>query len=171
MRLIFILLIAFQQCQGQMPNSSSAGNNQASSIYQYVQDSLPNYKFIVESKEGSKSLCVQKYKEQSLGCMSDFDGDMVDDYVLLLRDENNKVCLFFFSIANNNVKHFLIDCFGIWEGKITELNITVEPKGKWEAIDETIKVPFDGIMVDDLKESRSKAYYWNKTKFVKFLYD
>ena len=170
MRLIFILLIAFQQCQGQTPKSSVVENH-TSMVYQYVQDSLPNYNFIIESGNGSKSLCMQEYKEQSLGCVSDFDGDNVDDYALLLRDKNNKVCLFFFSTANNNVKHSLIDCFGIWEGEITELNVAIEPKGKWEAIDETIKVPFDGIMVNDLKESRSKAYYWDKTKFVKFLYD
>jgi hypothetical protein len=170
MRLIYILLITFHQCQGQTPNRSVV-ENQASSVYQYVQDSLPNYNFIVESKDEGKSLYMQQYKEQSLGCVSDFDGDKVDDYVLLLRDKNNKVCLFFFSTANNNVKHYLIDCFGIWKGEIKELKIAVEPKGKWEAIDETIKVPFDGIMVDDLKESRSKAYYWDKNKFTKFLYD
>ncbi len=170
MRLIFILLIAFQQCQGQTPKSSVV-ENQTSRVYQYIQDSLPNYNFITEAGNGSKSLCMQKHREQSLGCVSDFDGDTVDDYALLLRDKNNKVCLFFFSTTNNSVKHYLIDCFGIWKGEITELNIAIEPKGKWEAIDETIKVPFDGIMVNDLKESRSKAYYWNKNKFVKFLYD
>lgn len=170
MRLIFILLIAFQQCQGQTPNSSVVENH-TSSVYQYVQDSLPDYSFVVESKYGSKKLCMQKYTEQTLGCMSDFDGDKVDDYALFLRDKNNTVCLFFFSTANDKVEHHLIDCFGIWEGEITELSVTVEPKGKWEAIDETIKVPFDGIMVDDLRESRSKAYYWDKIKFVKFLYD
>lgn len=170
MRLIFILLIVFQQCQAQTPNISVVENH-TSSIYQYVQDSLPDYNFIVKPKNGSKTFCVQKYEEQSLGCRSDFDGDKIDDYALLLRDKNNRVCLFFFSTVNDKIEHSLIDCFGIWEGEITELKIAVEPKGKWEAIDETIKVPFDGIMVDDFRESKSKAYYWDKTKFVKFLYD
>ncbi len=170
MRLIFILLIAFQQCQEQTPNSSVVKNH-TSNIYQYVQDSLPDYNFIVESYKGSKTFWVQKYKEQSLGCISDFDGDKIDDYALLLRNKNNEVCLFFFSTVNDKVEHCLIDCFGIWEGEITELKIAIEPKGKWEAIDETIIVPFDGIRVDDLRESISKAYYWDKTKFVKFLYD
>jgi hypothetical protein len=136
-----------------------------------TKDSLPNYNFIIEYSNGSKSIWMQKYKEQLLGCASDFDGDNVDDYALLLRDNNDKVCLFFFSTANNTVKHSLIDCFGIWEGEITELNVAVEPKGKWEAIEETIKVPYDGILVNDLRESRSKAYYWDKSKFVRFLYD
>lgn len=170
MRLIFILLIAFQQYQEQTPNSSVVKNH-ASVIYQYVQDSLPDYNFIVESKNGSKTFWLQKYKEQSLVCISDFDGDNIDDYALLLRNQNNEVCLFFFSIVNDKVEHCLIDCFGIWEGEITELKIAIEPKGRWEAADETIIVPFDGIMVDDLRESISKAYYWDKTKFVKFLYD
>jgi hypothetical protein len=170
MRLVFILLIVFQQCQGQASNGS-VDYNHASSIYHYVQDSLPDYNFIVEFNSDSSAYCLQKYKEQSLGCVSDFNGDKVNDYALLLRDKNNKVCLFSFSIVNNNVKHYLIDCFGVWKGKITELRIAVEPKGKWEAIDETIKVPNDGIIVDDLRESISKAYYWDKTNFVKFLYD
>jgi len=170
MRLTFILLFVFQQCQGQI-HKSTVDDNQILSIYEYIQDSLPDYNFIMEPKKDSESFCFQKYKEKSLACVSDFDGDKVDDYALLLKDKNNKVCLFSFSTVNNNVKHYLIDCFGIWEDEITELEISIEPKGKWEAIDETIKVHFDGIMVDDLNESKSKAYYWNKNKFVKFLYD
>lgn len=169
MRITFILLIVFQQCQGQV--DSSIDNNQASSIYYYVQNSLPDYNFIVEFDADSITHCLQKYKEQSFGCVSDFNGDNINDYALLLRDKNNKVCLFSFSTANDNVKHYLIDCFGVWKGEITELRIEIEPKGKWEAIDETIKVPNDGIIVDDMRESISKAYYWDKTNFVKFLYD
>ena len=65
----------------------------------------------------------------------------------------------------------MIDCFGIWEGEITELKIAIEPKGRWEAADETIIVPFNGIRVYDLRESISQSYYWDKTKFVRFLYD
>ncbi len=170
MRLFFILLIAFQQCQGQASNDS-VDYNQASIIYHYVQDSMSDYNFIVEFNADSSSYCLQKYKEQSLGCVSDFNGDKINDYALLLRDKNNKVCLFSFSVVNNNVVHYLIDCFGIWKGEIKDLKIAIEPKGKWEAIDETIKVPNDGIIVDDLRESISKAYYWDKTNFVKFLYD
>ncbi|MEA3503966.1 MAG: hypothetical protein U9R32_02050 [Bacteroidota bacterium] len=171
MRLAFILLIAFQQCQGQIPKGSIDYNDASSILYHYVQDSLSDYNFIEKFDVNSNTYCLQKIKEQSFCCISDFNGDAVNDYALLLRDDNNKVCLFFFSIVNNKVEHYLIDCFGIWEGEITELKIAIEPKGNWEAIDETVKVPFDGIIVDDLRESKSKAYYWNRGGFVKFLYD
>ncbi len=167
MRIAFILLlIAFQQCQGKT-QKSSINDKQAEVIYSYAKDSLPDYKFITVSS----TICTQTNIETAFCCVSDFNGDGVTDYAILLRDAGNKVCLFSFSISNNSVKHYFIDCFGIWKGEITELQVAVEPCGTWEAIDEEIKVPFDGIIVDDLRESRSKAYYWNGDKFVKFLYD
>ncbi|MBN1117998.1 MAG: hypothetical protein JXA77_12370 [Bacteroidales bacterium] len=170
MRYVFLLLIAFQQCQGQTPNNS-VDSNQVSRVFQYIQDYLTEYSFILDSVVDSSSKFLQLYKEQSLGCVSDFNGDKIDDYALLLRDANNKVYLFSFSIINNSVKHYLIDCLGIWEDDFRELKVVTEPKGKWEAIEETIIVPNDGISVDDLRKSLSYSYYWEKTHFVKFLYD
>lgn len=172
MRLYIILLATIflqSQCKGQKTAINCSPISSA--ICSYVKDSLPEYNFITKSELDSNTSCQHKTIEQSFCCVSDFDGDGINDYALLLRDKNNKVCLFFFSVINNNVIHHLIDCFGPWKGEITELKVAVEPKGVWESVDDKIEVPFDGILVDDLRESISKAYYWNGDKFVKFLYD
>lgn len=114
---------------------------------------------------------MERYKEQMLGGMTDFNGDKVDDYALLLRDENNEVCLFVFDVSSNNIEHYLVDCFDNWTGAMTNFKVEIEPKGDWETIDEVIEVPFDGISVEDREASRSRTYYWNKGKFVRVFFD
>ena len=162
-----LILLFFQQSYGQ-DNYDGAGC-EALSIYHFVKDSVSDYTFISASDASGASL--QNYIDQSLGCVSDFNGDDIKDYALFLRDKNNKVCLFYFSLIKDNVMYYPIDCFGTWDNEVKELRVAVEPKGKWEAISQTIKVPYDGLIVDDLRESKSKAYYWSNGKFVRFRYD
>jgi len=163
---VFFLSIIIQQSYGQV-----LGDSLSSRIYFYVQDSMPDYNFIVKINSEQSSYLLQEYINNSWGCVSDFNGDEINDYALLLRDSSDEICLFWFSITHDLVTSSLIDCFGVRKGKDIELKVFIEPKGKWEAIDTTIKVSNDGIIVDDLKESISKAYYWKKESFVKFLYD
>ncbi len=166
-----MLLVSFQQCQGQTQRNDVNQKLTAEVVCAYVRDSLPGYDFVTKSEEDNNAYCLKMEKESSFYCVSDFDGDNVSDVALLLRNASNKVCLFVLKFKNDNVVHYFVDCFGIWEGKITELKIAVEPSGLWEAVDGETEVPFDGIIVDDLRESLTKAYYWDGEKFVKFLYD
>jgi len=167
MRVAFILiLIVLQQCQGKTQNIDNS-NIHSYEIIEYIKDSLPGYRLVTDSIID----CSQMNKEETYCCTSDFNGDGFNDIAILLRDTTNRVCLFSLSLRTNVFKHYLLDCFGIWDGEISDLSVAIEPKGKWEAIDETINVPFDGIIVNDLRKSLSKAYYWNGEKFVQFLYD
>lgn len=162
----FLLLIVLHPYQGETQNISIEDIH-SEVIVNYIKEYLPDYNFIGDSIAS----CSRPNIEAVYCCICDYNGDSINDYAIFLRDTINKVCLFSFSLENNRLKHYVIDCFGVWEGKITELRVAIEPSGTWEGINEKINVPFDGFIVDDLRESISKAYYWNGKNFIKFLYD
>jgi hypothetical protein len=140
-----------------------------SEINKYVKDKIPEYSFLNVSEGVSFNL--RENTESSFICSSDFDGNGYADYALLLESSSHEICLFVLNIEGEEISHFHLDCFGVRDENDIELSIRVEAKGKWEAIDEIIQVQHDGITVEDLRESRSKSYFWENEQYKKFLYD
>ncbi len=138
------------------------------SIRNYLTDYLPEFiipdkiKFIKE---------VEKYNENNEPnfCSSDFTGDKLNDYVLLLIKEN-KSYLLIINSSTQGYSHFIIDDFTMHSDSIA-IYIRIERRGIWKSIDEALDVKNDGIFIDLIDESLSWSYYWDGTKYKRFLYD
>ncbi len=98
--------------------------------------------------------------------LGDFNGDKKNNYALLLV-KGSKIDLIIFTVTDS-FNYQIVDSFQL-KGSI-DIIISLEEKGKWEAIGETKWIPNDGILVSLYNESDSFAYYWNKKKYVKFLF-
>ncbi len=102
---------------------------------------------------------------------SDFNNNGNLDYaVILKKKEGNKVALFVFNAIENGYLESLLEEYNITEKGI-ETVISIETKGTWEAIDEKITVPSDGIFVNLIEESLSWVFYWDGEQYKKFLFD
>ena len=115
----------------------------------------------------------ESYKSDSIPpfcCTSDFDGDGIRDYCLLLSKDKKELYLYAFLTTNKSFNSVLIDTIRIQDSGIDAV-LSIQNKGEWESVDNKINVPNDGITVDLIEESISWSYYWTKNGFVKFLYD
>lgn len=173
--LIIIALLSFIGCKQENKKQTVVSDKQqqevnniiSDKLIDYINSSLPDYTILTITDYFNEVNNFIDNGELPYICESDFDSDGKMEYAVLLKKGDHKLCIMIISLLKN--KHQEIDCFN-FNNKV-DIILSVEKKGKWEAVDETIDVPNDGILVDFAKESLSKAYYWDGKKYVEFLYD
>jgi len=82
----------------------------------YLKKQLPNYSLpkLNDYINGWEEYSNQK--DLPFLCISDFNGDGVNDYAMLLLKDSIQVCLFSFHQNSNGYKHFMIECYGKVKG-------------------------------------------------------
>lgn len=165
---VLLIIIGFNFYSFQ---TSSMQKTDSEIICNYIKDSLINYRpLTIESKDTVPWL--KTYLSKSYACVLDYDGSGNKSYALLLNDSTNKkLFLFCFSINDTIVKCCKIDSFNIAHINNPEIELSLYPKGIWESVDEEVHVKNDGILVENLYESLSFAYYYKNGMFIKFLFD
>lgn len=104
-------------------------------------------------------------------CRSDFNGDGIIDYSLILKNKKfNQVSIYVFVSNKKKYTTFEIDKLDCFENKIG-IVLLVERKGEWESITEKKVIKNDGITVELINDGLTFSYYWEKGKFEKFMYD
>lgn len=169
--LIIALLTIVQQCNVNGERIDTTHFHASKLLSYYIKDSLLLYHPIVQVDIDSSQLLFDINLRKGYSCSSDFNGDKLNDYAFLLKDDSNNVSLLVFYIHMNKVSHILIDNYGSWPELNPFLEIGIEPKGIWRAADKKLKVLHDGIYLSELNESITYAYYWNDGKYKKFIYD
>ena len=102
---------------------------------------------------------------------SDFNGDNNLDYaVVLIQKGRDKSALFVFNATDKGYLYYKLEEYDVFNGEIATV-VSIEKKGTWEAVNETITVSNDGLLVELLEESLSWAFYRNGQQYEKFLYD
>ena len=139
-------------------------------LYSYIRTELPNYSLVETSEYITEISDLFEKDSQLYFCRSDFNGNEKNDYAILLWKNESTICIIVFESIDNGYNHQTLDCFEKAKGSL-DIVLSTEPKGEWSSIDETINVPYDGILVEILEESHSYSYYWNDDKFSKYLYD
>ncbi len=141
------------------------------SLYDYINKNLSSY-LIPELSDYIKGWEKFSYNNNlPFICMSDFNGDGLEDYAIILLKDGIEIHLFaFHTTAISSYRYYLIDSVGKLNQE-NEIILSIEKKGLWEAIDESINVENDGILIDFIRESKSWAYYWDGKKYIKFLFD
>ncbi|HRZ43042.1 MAG TPA: hypothetical protein P5228_10115 [Bacteroidales bacterium] len=168
---ILVLLTIAQQWDVNAEGIDTTHFHASKLISSYLNDSLSAYCPIVQVDIDSSQFLIDLNLRQGYSCFSDFNGDKLIDYALLLRDDSNHVSLFVFNIQISKVSHIFIDNYGSWPEQFPLLEVGVEPKGIWRAADEKLRVLHDGIFLSEVNESITYAYYWNDGKYKKFIYD
>jgi hypothetical protein len=101
---------------------------------------------------------------------SDFNGDGDLDFAVLLMNQNNTLYLYSFIANVEDYTPILIDTFS-YKNRGIDAILGITDKGEWEASDEKLLVPNDGISIDFFEKSLGWSYYWKEGKFERFLYD
>ncbi len=105
---------------------------------------------------------------------SDFNGDGIVDYIILLLNNQNELVLFALHTKpespGTNFDQILIANYGKLSGKIQSV-LEIEEKGVWETPFETIKIDNDGIAVNLIDDSFTMLYYWNGDKYIRVFID
>src|SRR5690554_6011444 len=143
-RIIILLLLLFINID------SYANNNNI--------DSLINVnlnKFITNNVDKYEPITINQYDtlykqftdaDNPFVINVDFNGDNLIDFVTIVRNKiTDKIDLLGFVNNNNCFECYFIDDFNI-EGKL-DIILSVENKGEWISIDNTIYVDNDGITV------------------------
>nr|WP_319401738.1 hypothetical protein [uncultured Carboxylicivirga sp.] len=104
-------------------------------------------------------------------CTSDYNGDNLLDFAVLLKDSKGELFLYAFIRQDNEFNVVLIDKFTNEDNKKIQILIGTELKGEWESITEKITVLNDGISLALIEESLSWSYYYHEGKFKQFTYD
>lgn len=142
-----------------------------SSLLDYIEDKLKEYAVpeIDDYIEGWESF--SKDQEYPYFISSDFTGDNRIDYAILLKNIRGSLTLFVFHYLNEEqyVHYQIYDFYLNAEG--IDVLLSIEPKGVWESVFETVKTKADGILVELIVLSRSTAYYWDGQKYVNFPHD
>jgi len=117
----------------------------------------------------------KEWKEYTTGvlpyfCESDFSGDGKKDYGILLISEEKEIELFGFIVKENGFEEYKIDKFSEFH-RNENIIISIYKKGVWVTYNDSIVVPNDGILVDFVEASLSRAYHWNGETFIKVLGD
>lgn len=101
----------------------------------------------------------------------DFNGDNLIDFAIIVRNKiTDKIDLLGFVNNNKNrFEYYFIDHF-INDGKL-DFILSVEDKGEWTSIDNTIYVDNDGITIERFNLSLSFSYYWKNNTFIKHYWD
>lgn len=171
MKIIVILLFVVGFGISDICTTTSNQDADSEIVYNYIQDSLKNYKPLIITTKDTTSW-LKTYISKSYACMLDYNGNGRSGYALLLKDVASKsVFLFCLSVNDSTVECYKIDSFRINNVKAPDIEVSVYPKGIWESVDEKIHVRNDGILVENLYESLSFAYYYKDNRFIKFFFD
>jgi len=138
-------------------------------LEKYLKVELPAFQIATQDKYVSG---WKEFTEPSIipyYCSSDFNGDGKIDYSLVLTNENN-VYLFAFLSSENSFTSSPIDTFH-YSPKGVDAIISITKKGEYEMIDETVKIPFDGISIQLILDSKEWTYYWDGKNFKRLLFD
>lgn len=103
---------------------------------------------------------------------SDFNGDKILDYAMLLKQKSKESILFCVFLSNND-KHKLykIRMFKLNKHTIPYV-VNIEKRGNWEtAYDKVYKVKNDGVSVFAIDDYIIYTYYYEDEKFVLFQAD
>lgn len=139
-------------------------------LYSYISTELPDFSLVKTSEYISELSNFLEKDSQPYFCRSDFDGNGQNDYAILLWENESTICIIVFNSVDNGYNYQTLECFEKTKGSL-DIVLSTEPKGEWSSIDETIDVPYDGILVEFLEESHSYSYYWKNDSFLKYLYD
>lgn len=142
-----------------------------SSLKEYIENNLKQY-YIPSTDEYVKEWQDFTEKKQlPFFAYSDFNNDGSIDYAVVLKyKDSSKVSLFIFNTNEKEYSQYRLAYNNVKEIGI-ETIVSVEKKGTWEAIDTTITVNSDGVMVQLITESLSYAYYWDGQQYKEFLFD
>ena len=134
----------------------------------FIKINFPDHT-IPDLKDYVQNFKLYSSNEQPYYCSSDFNGDGKIDYALLLKSQKELFLYAFLSQDKTYIK-ILVDKFDPINNGV-EVIIAVEPKGTWEAAEDSIAVLNDGIAVELIEESLNWSYYFNDSKFIRYLYD
>lgn len=137
------------------------------SLIQYINEKYIDYKIL--SLDDYNNGWKQYTSQNMLPFLSssDFDGNGIKDYALLMQKDSIEIYLYSFHADSCMYTSHLIDVYK----KITEtidIVVVIEEKGIWENFEKSIDVKNDGILVYFMSESKSKNYYWDGSKYVRF---
>lgn len=105
-----------------------------------------------------------------LAC-GDFNGDNKFDYAMILIHKGfDKSELFVFNATDYGYLYFKLEEYDVFNKKIATV-ISIEKKGTWESVNETITVTNDGLLVELIEEGLGWSFYWDGQQYNKFLYD
>jgi hypothetical protein len=98
--------------------------------------------------------------------IGDYDGNLIDDYILLLT-KKDLISIVAFHFDGKQFSSYPVSSY-YFEGSDNQIIISLEKKGLWEGIGRSVQVDNDGISAIWFNESRSVSFYWNGTQYVKF---
>lgn len=156
-------------------NSNNIASNQDKCVppflREYISKELKQY--IIPTTEdyvaGWKSFLENKTLP-FLAC-GDFNGDNKFDYAMILIHKGfDKSELFVFNATDYGYLYFKLEEYDVFNKKIATV-ISIEKKGTWESVNETITVTNDGLLVELIEEGLGWSFYWDGQQYNKFLYD
>ena len=149
-------------------DSANTGDLIPGELASYIKAKLVKYQ-LPKIDEYDENWSNYKTENVPFLCSSDFNGDGERDYALILIDTSKVVVLFAFNKEGQSYRHFQLEKFK--ENNKFGIVLTIQEKGEWAAIDESKVVNNDGILVEDIFESKSKTYYWDGESYTQFLFD
>ena len=165
-----LLFISEANCINIIQNNEINVRKKITSILNECCDSLLKYELPGNNSfdESWKDYTSSKYP---FFCESDFNGDKISDFALILVSKNRKelfVCVLL--STNKSYKILWLQKFDMNDSHIPVV-LDIEKKGIWESANGGKSVKNDGFIVNWLPESKSYIYYWSQNKFKRFFTD
>ncbi|WP_282035481.1 hypothetical protein [Saccharicrinis aurantiacus] len=153
-------------------SSSLEAKNIPDSLVHYINKELPKYKIpsCLDYMKGWESF-QDDDTQLPFFCTSDYNGDNLLDFAVLLKDSSDELFLYVFLQQANGYEIVLIDKIQNYNSKKFQIVIRSELKGVWESITEKITVCNNGISIVLIEESLTWSYYYHEGKFIQFIYD
>ncbi len=104
-------------------------------------------------------------------CETDFNGDKISDYAIILVSKNKKelfVCVIL--SIKKSYKFLLLKKFKMNDNYIP-IVLDIEKKGIWESANDKKTIKNDGLIIYWLPESKSFMYYCYQNNFIRFFTD
>jgi len=133
-------------------------------------DSLSKY-YLPENNSLNESWKDYNASKYLYYCETDFNGDKISDFALILVSKNKKelfVCVLL--SMNKSYKMLCLQKFEMNDNQIP-IVLGIEKKGIWESANEKKIVRNDGLIIYWLPESKSYMYYWSQNRFNRFFSD
>lgn len=173
-----ILLLIFIGCGNQRSNENKTietkNLKESQSVIpekldKFLKKELPDFQIATEEKYVSGWKEFNESSKTPYYCLSDFNGDGLIDYGLVLTKGKN-VYLFSFLSSENHFISVPIDTFK-YSSKGIDAIISITKKGEYEMIDDTMKIPFDGISIQLIIDVKEWTYSWDGKNFKRILFD
>jgi hypothetical protein len=103
-------------------------------------------------------------------CSSDFNGDHIADYAVLIRQPNKSIYVVAYLAESGRFEKAILDTVTPGSTGIA-VALSICEKGSYEGIDETVVIANPAIEVQLINESLTMTYYWSEGHFVKQLWD